>query len=424
MTRRAAGGAGPVASIGRDTRWRNLGVAAGAAAAAPFAAWDIYKWVEAYASDHFHNDFTFYLAAARIGLSHGWRSIYDLSIQQAELDAMGSGIHIAELARFISPPPVAWLALPFTPLPYELGYWIWSALLLSALASTWYLAAPGSGRERVIHAAAALGWLPVIYGLQLGQPGPFVALGVAGSYAFARSGRPFLSGLALGVLALKPQLGFLVPIALLVSGRYRAFTGAATGLAVLGLASAITVGPDGIAAYSERLNFAAGVPVNRELTLAPLLGDLRLTRIVQVAIAILALALVYRLRKGPIEWTYVLAVVGGLVASPYLHLDDLVMLGLAAWLYLRIEHKPRWVWAFVLGLVIAAEGVPLWGPIPLIAGEIVALILASVSAVEADHGDGEHHDTEGKHDARLKRNRQELTVDGQPELVDNSAGQA
>jgi len=407
-----------------NTRWRNLGVAAGAAAAALFAAWDLYKWVEAYASDHFHNDFTFYLAAARIGLSHGWRSIYDLSIQQAELDGMGSGIRIAELARYISPPPVAWLALPFTPLPYELGYWIWSALLLSALASTWYLAAPGSGRERVIHAAAALGWLPVIYGLQLGQPGPFVALGVAGSYAFARSGRPFLSGLALGVLALKPQLGFLVPIALLVSGRYRAFTGAATALAVLGLASAITVGPDGIAAYWERLNFAAGVPVNRELTLAPLLGDLTLTRIVQVAIAILALALVYRLRRRPIEWTYVLAIVGGLVASPYLHLDDLVMLGLAAWLYLRIERKPRWAWAFVLGLVIAAEGAPLWGPIPLIAGEIVALILASVSAVEADHGDGEHHDTEGEHDARLKRNRQELTVDGQPELVDNSAGQA
>ena len=103
------------------SRLRNLGVAAGAAAATLFAAWDVYKWIEAYASDHFHNDFTFYLAAARIGTSRGWGSIYNLSIQQAELDRMGSGIHIAELARFISPPPVAWLALPFTPLPYELG---------------------------------------------------------------------------------------------------------------------------------------------------------------------------------------------------------------------------------------------------------------------------------------------------------------
>jgi hypothetical protein len=357
-------------------RWRNLGVAAAAAAAVPFAAWDLYKWVEAFASDHFHNDFTFYLAAARIGLSHGWGSIYDLSIQQAELDAMGSRIQIAELARYISPPPVAWLALPFTPLSYDVGYWIWSALLLAALASTWYLVAPGSGLERVVHLAAAVGWLPVIYGLQLGQPGIFVALGVAGSYALLCARRPFLAGLALGALVLKPQLGFLIPIALLVSGRYRAFAGAAVALAVLVVASAISVGPDGIGTYQERLNFAAGVPVNRELTLAALLGDLTVTRIVQLTIAVLSLALVYRLRKGPIEWTYVLAAIGGILASPYLHLDDLIMLGLAAWLYLRLENKPRWAWVFVVGLVIAVEGVPVWGPLPVIAGEIAALLLA------------------------------------------------
>ena len=171
-------------------RWRNLGVAAGAAAAVLFAGWDLYKWLEAYASDHFHNDFTFYLAAARIGLARGWPSIYDLHIQQAELDAIGSGIKIAELARYISPPPVAWLALPLTPLPYEVGYWIWSALLLVALAWTWYLAAPGLGLGRVVHLAAALGWLPIIYALQLGQPGLFVALGVAGCCALLRAERP------------------------------------------------------------------------------------------------------------------------------------------------------------------------------------------------------------------------------------------
>lgn len=289
---------------------------------------------------------------------------------------MGSRIHIAELARYISPPPVAWLAIPFTPLPYELGYWIWSAMLLVALVSTWYLAAPGSGPERLVHLAAALGWLPVIYGLQLGQPGPLIALGVAGSYVLLRKGRPFLAGIALGVLALKPQLGFLVPIALLVSGRYRAFAGAVAALGILAAVSAISIGPDGVVTYQERLNFAAGVPVNRELTLAPYIGDLTVTRIIQVAIVILTLALVYRLRKGPLEWTFVLALAGGLLASPYLHLDDLVMLGLAAWLYLRIDRKPRWAWLFVLSLVIAAEGIPFWGPLPLIAGEIALLLLS------------------------------------------------
>jgi glycosyl transferase family 87 len=365
-------------AMGQGNRWRNLGVAAGAPAAVLFAAWDLYKWVEAYASDHFHNDLTFYLAAARIGIAHGWGSIYDLSLQQAELDAMGSRIHIAELARYISPPPVAWLALPLTPLPYDVAYWVWSAVLLVALAWTWYLAAPGRGHERFLHLVAAVGWLPVIYGLQLGQPGLLVALGVAGSYALLRSGRQFPAGLALGVIALKPQLAFLIPIALLVSGRYRAFAGAAVVLAFLAVASAINVGPGGIVTYQERLSFAAGVPVNRELTLDAFIGNVMVTRLVQVVIAIWALALLYRLRKGPIEWIFVIAIVGGLLASPYLHLDDVVMLGLAGWLYLRIEQKPRWASLFVLGLVIAAEGLPLWGPLPLIAGELGVLLLVSL----------------------------------------------
>jgi alpha-1,2-mannosyltransferase len=371
--------------MGSTRRWHNLGVAAGAAAAAPFAVWDLYKWVEAFASDHFHNDFTFYLAAARIGLGHGWPSIYDLSIQQAELDAMGSRIHIAELARYISPPPVAWIAVPFTSLPYDLGYWIWSALLVGALAGAWYLAAPGAGRERIVHLAAALGWLPVIYGLQLGQPGLFVVLGVAGAYALLRSGHELQAGLALGVLALKPQLAFLVPVALLVSGRYRALGGAAISLGVLAAASALNVGMDGMAAYQDRLTFAAGVPVNRELTLAPFIGDLTVTRVIQVAIAVWALVLVYRFRKRAAEWILVPAIVGGLLASPYLHLDDLVMLGLAAWLYLRTERKPPWAWVFVLAAIIAAEGIPIWGPLPLIAGELLAMGLLTLTATLRSH---------------------------------------
>jgi Glycosyltransferase family 87 len=368
--------------MGPKPRWRNLVVAAGVPVAALFAGWDLWKWIEAYASDHFHNDFTFYVAAARIGLAHGWPSIYDLHLQQTELDAIGSRITIAELARYISPPPVAWLALPLTPLPYELAYWTWSALLLVALAWTWYLAAPGHGLARVVHLAAALGWLPIIYALQLGQPGLFVALGVAACCALLRAERPLAAGCALGVLVLKPQLAFLVPAALLVSGRMRAFWSSVVVLSLLAAASAVALGPSGIADYAARLNFAAGVPVNRELTLAPIVGSLLVTRVIQAGIALWALVLVYRLRRRAPEWIFIPALVGGLLASPYLHLDDLTMLGLAAWLYLRTS-PPAWTWAFVFALVVIAEGVPIWGAAPLIGGELVALVLLSVESLSA-----------------------------------------
>jgi hypothetical protein len=177
---------------------------------------------------------------------------------------------------------------------------------------------------------------------------------------------------------------------LLAGGRFRAVAGAAVAIVVLVVASGINVGPDGMAAYAERLSFAADVPVNRQLTLALVIGGLAAARLVQGAIAIWALALVFRLRKQSLEWMFVLAILGGLLATPYLHLDDLVMLGLAVWLYLRIPGRPRWSWAFVLALVIVAEGIPVWGPLPLIAGEIAGLVLLSVAAlrrqaVGADH---------------------------------------
>jgi hypothetical protein len=408
----------------KPQRWRNLGVAAGAATAILFAAFDLYQWALAYAADRFHNDFTFYVAAARIGIKHGWSSIYDLSIQQAELDALGSRIHIAELARYISPPPVAWLALPLTPLPYEAGYWIWSAALFIALALTWYLAAPARGPERLIHLAAAVGWLPVIYALQLGQPGLFVTLGVAGSYALLRTGRPFVAGLALGALALKPQLAFLVPAALLISGRSRAFWGSVLALGVLAGASAIALGPSGLSEYLARLNFAASVPANRELTLAPLLGSIPVTRAIQALIALWSLFMAYRLRRRGSEWIFIVPLAGGMLASPYLHLDDLVMLGLAGWLYLRTEHQPRLAWVFVLGAAIAIEGLPVWGPLPMIASEIAALALVSVAALKHDDRDAEHHRAEREHDADLQRDREHLTADRQPEAVDDRARKA
>jgi hypothetical protein len=150
-------------------------------------------------------------------------------------------------------------------------------------------------------------------------------------------------------------------------------------LGVLALASAISLGPAGIGALEARLSYAATLPVNRVLTLAPIIGSVAVARAVQAAIALWALVLAYRLRrKGP-ELVIVAALVGGLLASPYLHLDDLVMLGLAAWLYLRTP-RPGWTPAFVLAVVIAVEGVALWGPVPVVAGEMASLVLLSVLA--------------------------------------------
>jgi hypothetical protein len=151
-------------------------------------------------------------------------------------------------------------------------------------------------------------------------------------------------------------------------------------LGLIAAISAIALGPGGIATYEARLNFAAGVPVNQELTIAPLIGNLAVTRVIQVAIAAWSLALAYRLRNRGPEWVLMPALVGGQLASPYLHLDDLVMLGLAGWLFLRTA-PPAAGGVLVLALVVAAEGIPIWGPLPVVVGELASLLLLSAAAL-------------------------------------------
>ena len=366
-------------------RRRNLLVAGAGAAATIFAAYDLWIWVTSYLGDTFHNDFTFYYAAARLGLAHGWDHLYDLKLQQAQLDAIGSGITVAQLARFVSPPPLAWLVVPLTLLPYQVAYWTWSALLVGALALAWRLAAPGNGRARVIFLVAAVGWLPVIYGLQLGQPALFVAAAVAASYVLLRRNLDWSAGAVLAVLILKPQLAILVPAALLVTGRWRAFLASALVLGALAIASVVALGPTGVSDYEGILSFATTVPQNQSQTLAGWIHNLEATRVVQALIAVWALALAYRWRKGAVETVFAIALVGGLAASPYVHYDDLTMLGLAILLFMR-RPCPRGTYAYAAALVIAAEGFPVWGAGPVLAGELGALLLLSVSALtRAEH---------------------------------------
>ena len=399
---------------------RNLAVTGAAAAAGVSAVYSLWLWVSSYLGDNFHNDFTFYYAAARLGLAHGWSHLYDLRLQQEQLDAIGSHITVAQLARYVSPPPLAWLVTPLALLPYQVAYWLWSALLVGALVLAWHLAAPGKSRGRVIFLVAAIGWLPIVYGLQLGQPALFVAGGVAACYALLQRGRDVEAGAVLGVLVLKPQLALLVPVVLLVSGRWRAFASAVVVLAALTAASLVVLGPSGVTDYLDRLNFATTIPENQGQTIAGWIHNLQVARVVQGLIAAWTVGVAYRLRRRGPAVVLAVALIGGLAASPYVHYDDLAMLGLACLLFLRAA-RGRWVIAYAIALFIAAEGFPVWQAGPVLAGELLALALFSIPALKHHHGYTEQDDAEREHDPCFEGDRQHLAVDGQAQPVDGRA---
>jgi hypothetical protein len=68
--------------------------------------------------------------------------------------------------------------------------------------------------------------------------------------------RPILAGLLIAVLAYKPQFGPLIPLVLLLAGRYRVFASAAAGLTALNGAAALAFGPDVFPAFIEGMTTA------------------------------------------------------------------------------------------------------------------------------------------------------------------------
>jgi hypothetical protein len=281
----------------------------------------------------FEGDFALYYIFARIGLRHGFGALYDLAAQRQEWLALGSKFFYPAIFT----PPVAWLVAPFAVFPFPTAYLLWNVLLGLATLSTWWLLAPGRGLTRLTHLAVALAVPLVAFGLLLGQVVILVTAAVALAWWLLRRGQPLLAGLVLSLIALKPQLAFLTPVALLVIGQRRLFAGWLAGSTGMLLVALLTLGPANLLVYLLRLLEtghtldASLVPV--QLTVPGLLGNGSLALLAQALIAGLLLWLGWR-RRSP-EFAIAAGLSGSVLITPYLHAQDLTVLLASAWLYLR-----------------------------------------------------------------------------------------
>jgi glycosyl transferase family 87 len=283
-------------------------------------------------------DFHTYLAAAVVGVQHGWAQIYD----QGMVAAAQKQLVPSQIAQpFLSPPTDAWLAAPLVPLPYWVAYWVWAAVNLAAYAAALLWASSSRGLERWLFAAAAVAPWWVIHAFNLGQVAPLVATGVALAARLARERREVATGLALSLLYLKPNTAVLVPFALLVAGRYRTFaTWAAVGV-LIAAGAFVSMGADGVSTYLTQLRGALPEGASN-LTLEGAFGVTgTVATALRVAIAAATLLIAFRHRASP---AIVLAtgVLGSLLVVPYLHGSDLCLFSVAAWI--AWEERPSWRW--------------------------------------------------------------------------------
>ena len=279
-------------------------------------------------------DYALYYASSRLGLTAGWHRLYDLDAQR-------------EVFRSISPdlwwfpnvytPVLSIVMVPFAHLSLEAGYAVWSVLILAAAVLSWWALAPGDRPLRGVQLAMLFVPYPVALGLWLGQVVAVQAAAVALCFVLLRRGHDLAAGAALAVMALKPQTLFLVPFALLAAGRRKAFVSWALCMIAVAAATVALIGMDGARAYADRLSYAYAHPEEFWVAWSYTLmrrfqGAARVA--LQLGVAALALLAARRNRSRP-EVAIAAGLLGSLLATPFLHLNDHLLLFPAAWLALR-----------------------------------------------------------------------------------------
>lgn len=311
-------------------------------------------------------DFSLYFLAARVGIEHGWSHLYDIGLQRAEYFKIHSqGDPYGWFTYYITPPPVAWLVAPLTLLGYPLAYYVWTGLNCVAYGIAGWFAAPGDRLARAAVVLAGATTFPFLIGLQNGQVTILLTACVVACWVALRPGREGLAGLALVPLLFKPQVAYLVPLVLLLHGRFRTIVTWVGLSALLALAALASLGSSGIGEWQSALGAETGHPENQIWTLAYLLGLGPLGLLVEAAAALLVLGIAWLRRRRTLELSLAAALIGSLLAAPYHQSSDAVVLLGALWLYLRAS-PPAWHWAWLgLGFVVSFLGAPL-GPRPIL----------------------------------------------------------
>lgn len=299
-------------------------------------------------------DFVSYWAAGGLALDGNPAGAYDLAAHRA---AEAQGVAMRGNMPFPYPPPFLFVAAPFSPLPYALALLAWVAVTFACYLYCIRTLAPGAGW-------LAAAFPPVMTNAIIGQNGLFTCGILAAGLALLPK-RPWLGGLVLGMLILKPQLGLALPLVLLAGREWRAFAGAAAGALGLLLAGALVFGIQPYFAWLGQAPLYAAI-VTQGLTrwgeMASVYATLRLAGlgdpaalVLHILVAATAVAIACAVWRRTTELG---ARAGSLaaatvLASPYLYGYDTILLVLP-FLWLAGSARDRLALVLVWAISLAA----------------------------------------------------------------------
>lgn len=288
-------------------------------------------------------DFLAFFGASELTLQGRPAAAYDLAaitpVQQAAVPGNTA------ILPWLHPPPFLLVVAPLGLMTYPAALAVWVGATLAL-----FLAMVRRLSDHPLAPVLALGYSAVFANAMQGQIG-FLTAALAGFGLLLLDRRPFVAGLILGLMAIKPHFGLLLPVMLLAGGRWTAIAGAVVSSIGLCLLSLAAFGPDVWSGFLASTQAAAGwmtdglLPTEKSPSLLLTLKALGAPDLVAVAVhGALALALaaatwrVWR-ADGDLRLKIAVAVPAMMLVSPYAYDYDLVLLAIS--IGLLADHARR-----------------------------------------------------------------------------------
>lgn len=322
------------------------------------------------------SDFRIWYAAALIGPRWGWPRLYDADVMRLAVEITWPG---SRVFPFPNPPPAAWLMLPFTVLPFGAALFLWTVLSLTMLLAFSQAFAPTWSWARIAFALSVLGFLPVFVMVEAGPLSPPVFAGIAGCVLLLRRRRQVAAGLVLSLIAVKPNVAVLVPLAVLVAGHRRAFTTWLAATSVMVIVSVLTLGSHGLVAFAAVEGEYAGMGNYLAFSLVELLGSPHAYVIAVPVIVVVTLVAARRSMSDP-GLALSAGVLGSLLINHHLTPADFILLLLPVWVgvaqaqpaQIRVVAALLWAAGWMTSIGLA------WPVVAIELAYVAVLILPSI----------------------------------------------
>lgn len=330
-------------------------------------------------------DFVEVHAAGKLALGGHAAAIYDWPLHKiAEGLALGHAITWREYLGWHYPPPFLFLAMAFASLPYPAAFSLWNAATLPA-----YLIVMRRIAGRSEAWLAGVAFPATFLNILVGQNG-FISAALIGGALVTLETSPVLSGVLVGLLTYKPQLGILFPFALAAGGHWRtAATAAATAIA-MALVSWFVFGSETWIAFFHSIPATTDAVLVRGLQgwgklnspfgLCRWLGlGFDMAAGVQIAVTAIMLAAVVALWRSEASVSLKAAglAAASLLVTPYLYVYDLPILAVALTFLYRAAPFDR---GEIACTAIAVAAIFLF---PMLAAPVAVLSIVLVAAMVA-----------------------------------------